>query len=169
MTSPTRYSYVGTPFGSLLLVGQEGVLTGLYLADHERARLPGAEWVPDDEAFVKVREQLEEYFEGKRQHFDLPLDAMGTPFQRETWAALQEIPFGETISYRELAQMVGKPTAFRAVGGANGRNPISLIIPCHRVIAADGTLGGYGWGLERKAWLLGFERSVAGAGTQPTR
>ena len=162
MTSSTQYSYVGTPFGSLLLVGEDGVLTGLYVADHERAPSPRAEWMPDDEPFAAVREQIEEYFEDGRQSFDLPLKTVGTEFQRTTWAALQEIPYGETISYRELAQIVGKPNAFRAVGSANGRNPISLIIPCHRVIAADGTLGGYGWGLERKAWLLDFERSVTG-------
>ncbi|MCU1343983.1 MAG: cysteine methyltransferase [Acidimicrobiia bacterium] len=158
MTWGTQYSYIGTPFGSLLLVGRQGVLTGLYLADHHRGRSPQADWQLDDAAFTAVREQIEEYFRHGRQRFDVALDLGGTEFQRRTWAALQEIPYGQTISYRELAQMVGKPTAFRAVGSANGRNPVSLIVPCHRVIAADGTLGGYGWGLERKAWLLAFEQ-----------
>ncbi len=163
MASPTSYSYVETPFGSLLLLAEDGLLTGLYLADHERCRQPRPEWVADDTPFAQVREQLEEYFEEGRQHFDVPLEAVGTPFQQATWAALQEIPYGETISYRELAQIIGRPNAVRAVGSANGRNPISIIIPCHRVIAADGTLGGYGWGLPRKAWLLDHEHSATRA------
>jgi methylated-DNA-[protein]-cysteine S-methyltransferase len=160
MTSPTRYSYVDTPFGPLLLVGEAGMLTGLYVADHHRCPPAQAEWTVDDDLFTETRRQLQEYFDGARHDFDLPLRAGGTPFQQATWAALREIPYGETISYRELAETIGRPTASRAVGGANGRNPISLIIPCHRVIAADGTLGGYGWGLPRKSWLLDFEHGV---------
>ncbi|PKM74001.1 MAG: cysteine methyltransferase [Firmicutes bacterium HGW-Firmicutes-16] len=103
-------------------------------------------------------EQLREYFEGKRKVFDLPLDAQGTKFQKKAWAELLEIPYGETRSYKDIAERVGSPKGFRAVGGANHNNPITIIIPCHRVIAADGGLGGYGGGLETKTLLLELER-----------
>ncbi len=103
-------------------------------------------------------EQLREYFDGKRKVFDLPLEAQGTEFQKKAWAALLEIPYGETRSYKDIAERVGSPKGFRAVGGANHNNPISIIIPCHRVIAADGGLGGYGGGLETKTLLLELER-----------
>ena len=105
--------------------------------------------------------QLLEYFEGKRTAFDLPLDLRGTPFQLEVWRALLAIPYGETRSYAEIARAVGRPAAVRAVGAANGANPIAIVVPCHRVIAADGSLGGYGGGLELKARLLAMERSGA--------
>jgi len=103
--------------------------------------------------------QLEEYFAGTRSEFDLPLSPRGTPFQLKVWMALRSIPPGETTSYGAMAEMIGKPTASRAVGAANGKNPISIIVPCHRVIGANGTLTGYGGGLERKAWLLNHETS----------
>jgi methylated-DNA-[protein]-cysteine S-methyltransferase len=104
-----------------------------------------------------ARTQLDEYFAGARLEFDLPLDAQGTPFQRRVWTALAEIPFGQTISYAELARRVGDVKAVRAVGAANGRNPIPIIVPCHRVIGANGSLVGFGGGLERKQWLLEHE------------
>ncbi len=104
------------------------------------------------------RRQLEEYFAGDRTTFDIPLAAEGAPFEREVWHALEEIPYGETVSYGEIARRVGQPTAARAVGTANGRNPIAVIVPCHRVIGADGSLTGYGGGLERKRLLLELER-----------
>jgi methylated-DNA-[protein]-cysteine S-methyltransferase len=107
--------------------------------------------------------QLGEYFAGDRTEFDLPLEPAGTPFQRSTWLALREIPYAETINYGQLALRVGNPKASRAVGLANGRNPISIVVPCHRVIGADGSLTGYGGGLDRKRLLLDLERRVAGA------
>jgi methylated-DNA-[protein]-cysteine S-methyltransferase len=105
-----------------------------------------------------VREQLAEYFAGERREFDVPMQLAGTAFQRRVWEELVRIPYGTTITYAELARRVGRPTAVRAVGAANGRNPISILVPCHRVIGADGKLTGYGGGVERKQWLLELER-----------
>jgi methylated-DNA-[protein]-cysteine S-methyltransferase len=116
--------------------------------------------VQDDAAFADVAAQLDEYFAGERRAFDLPMSLEGTDFQRRVWSALCGIPYGETISYGELARRVGNPKASRAVGLANGRNPIAVIVPCHRVIAADGSLGGYGGGSDRKVHLLELERST---------
>ena len=155
-----RYSRTDSPVGAVLLVGRAGVLTGLYLSDHENSPQPHADWVEDDAAFAHVRRQLEEYWAGTRTEFDVPLDLAGTPFQVEVWHALMGIPYGETISYGELARRIGKPSASRAVGAANGRNPVSVIVPCHRVIGGDGSLTGYGWGTARKAWLLEHELLV---------
>jgi O-6-methylguanine DNA methyltransferase len=129
-----------------------------------RCRAPGA---TRSEAYAPNRSairQILEYLEGKRTDFDLPLDLRGTEFQKSVWSALLEIPYGETCSYQELARRVGKPKAVRAVGSANGANPVPLIVPCHRVIATGGKLGGYGGGLEAKARLLAMERSLPGAG-----
>jgi methylated-DNA-[protein]-cysteine S-methyltransferase len=126
------------------------------------------DWVCDDAAFVEIRRQLDEYFEGQRKNFNVPLELHGSPFQVQVWTALRAIPYGQTASYAAIAQAVGRPAAVRAVGAANGRNPVSIIVPCHRVIGADGSLTGYGWGVERKAWLLAHERvcsqSVRGPG-----
>ena len=108
---------------------------------------------------ARAREQLAEYFAGKRTDFDLPLSATGTEFQESVWRALQDIPYGETVSYGTIATRVGRPTAVRAVGAANGANPIAIVIPCHRVIGADGSLTGYGGGEARKKWLLALERA----------
>lgn len=105
--------------------------------------------------------QLEEYFAGTRSEFDLPLSPRGTPFQLKVWMALRSIPPGETTSYGAMAELIGKPSASRAVGAANGKNPISIVVPCHRVIGANGTLTGYGGGLKRKAWLLNHETSAS--------
>jgi methylated-DNA-[protein]-cysteine S-methyltransferase len=117
------------------------------------------------ELFRATIQQLAEYFEGRRTDFDLPLDLSGTPFQLRVWAELQRIPYGETISYSELAARVGSPGAFRAVGAANGRNPVPIIVPCHRVIAADGALQGFGAGLEAKRILLDLENCGSKQGT----
>jgi methylated-DNA-[protein]-cysteine S-methyltransferase len=111
-----------------------------------------------------VIRQLDEYFAGARTEFDVPMTLVGTPFQRTVWAALREIPYGETVSYGQLAERIGRRTAVRAVGLANGRNPIGVIVPCHRVVGATGDLTGYGGGLERKRHLLDFERAVGGSG-----
>jgi methylated-DNA-[protein]-cysteine S-methyltransferase len=154
------YSHVETPIGQVLLAGRPGVLTGLFVASHERCPALPSAWRRDDDALAEARRQLEEYFAGTRTAFDLPLELEGTPFQVMVWSALRDIPFGETISYGELARRVARPGASRAVGAANGRNPISIVIPCHRVIGADGRLTGYGWGHERKAWLLQHERAT---------
>ncbi|MEZ9397805.1 methylated-DNA--[protein]-cysteine S-methyltransferase [Vibrio splendidus] len=113
-----------------------------------------------DELCLEASRQLDEYFAGKRTHFDLPLESKGTDFQRKAWVALSSIPYGETISYGEQAKRMDNPKAVRAVGGANGKNPFSIVVPCHRVIGANGTLTGYTGGMNRKEWLLDFERSV---------
>jgi methylated-DNA-[protein]-cysteine S-methyltransferase len=146
-----------SPVGELMLVGDGEVLSGLYMTEHRHQPPlpPGAR--RDDTAFTRTRDQLDEYFAGERLEFDLPLRMEGSPFQREVWAALREIPYGETVSYGELARRIGRPDASRAVGLANGRNPISIVVPCHRVIGASGSLTGYGGGIERKRFLLDLE------------
>jgi len=138
-----------SPVGPITLTSDGSALTGLYMQ-------PGS---TDGRCAVldAAAEQLDAYFAGSLTGFDVPLAMAGTPFQRSVWAALQQIPFGQTTSYRELALRIGRPTAYRAVGLANGRNPISIIIPCHRVIGSDGSLIGYGGGLDRKRWLLAHE------------
>ncbi|MBI4564737.1 MAG: methylated-DNA--[protein]-cysteine S-methyltransferase [Planctomycetes bacterium] len=128
--------------------------------EHPSAR-SGAGLRRDDRRLAEARRQLRAYFAGELREFRLSLALQGTPFQRRVWAGLQTIPYGETISYAELARRIGRPKAGRAVGGANHRNPIAIIVPCHRVIGADGTLVGYGGGLERKKTLLALEARVA--------
>lgn len=115
----------------------------------------------DDAILVATEQQLREYFEGRRQRFDLPLDLVGTPFQVVVWKSLAKIRFGSTISYAKEAEIIGRPTAIRAVGSANGRNPVPIVLPCHRVIASDGGLGGFSAGLPKKVWLLRHEREIA--------
>jgi methylated-DNA-[protein]-cysteine S-methyltransferase len=144
-----------------------GLLTDLVMQDQAHCTPVPDGGVRDDDFFVDVTRQLDEYFAGSRTSFDIALQLQGTPFQRAVWAQLRDIPYGETISYGELARRVGNPKASRAVGLANGRNPIAVIVPCHRVIAADGTLGGYGGGPERKTHLLELERVGAGVGAGP--
>jgi methylated-DNA-[protein]-cysteine S-methyltransferase len=156
----TVHTTVASPIGRLLLTGEGDWLTGLWMQDAGRARVPGAGWREDPVAFGAVREQLEQYFAGERTAFDVPLRMAGTDFQRRVWSALREIPYGQTWSYGDLARHIGAPDAVRAVGAANGRNPISVIVPCHRVIGADGSLTGFGGGLERKRLLLELESPV---------
>ncbi len=134
------------------------------MPQHKGWRGPEASWQKSDASFAVVREQLAEYFAGQRQQFDVPLKLAGTPFQQHVWQELVRIPFGTTITYAQLAQRVGKPTASRAVGHANGRNPISIIVPCHRVIGTDGKLTGYAGGVDKKQWLLAWERGATTAG-----
>jgi methylated-DNA-[protein]-cysteine S-methyltransferase len=149
---------VNTPLGRLLLVGDEAALTHVHLPGSTRlGSTPGAAPWPLRAAAT----QLEEYFSGKRRTFQLPLEPRGTPFQRSVWRALGAIPYGETITYGELATRVGRPKAFRAVGQANGANPLPIVCPCHRVIAAGGRLGGYGGGLWMKRRLLALEGAQA--------
>jgi methylated-DNA-[protein]-cysteine S-methyltransferase len=118
------------------------------------------DWQRDDAQWSAVAKQLREYFDGKRRDFEIPLDVEGTEFQTKVWAALRKIPFGRTASYADIARKIGKPKAMRAVGMANGRNPVSIVVPCHRVIGADGSLTGYGGGLDRKKILLDLESRV---------
>jgi methylated-DNA-[protein]-cysteine S-methyltransferase len=151
---------VQSPIGELTLASDGEALTGLYMADQRhRPELPAADR-DDDAVLAAAREQLAEYFAGQRHAFDLPLRPAGTPFQRAVWDALREIPYGETAGYGELARRLGRPGAARAVGLANGRNPIAIVVPCHRVIGAAGALTGYGGGLERKRYLLELERAA---------
>lgn len=158
--SQVRFTTFASPLGELTIVGTDDTLTGLYLSGgtHE-VRIDPA-WIEDPDAVGLARLQLDEYFAGERKTFELNLAAPGTRFQERVWRALCEIPYGSTRSYGELATAVGSPGASRAVGSANGRNPIAVIIPCHRVVAADGGLGGYGGGLDRKQLLLNLERSA---------
>jgi methylated-DNA-[protein]-cysteine S-methyltransferase len=153
------HSSVESPVGDLLLVGDGSSLTALYTAEHVRLPSPPGDRV--DRPFADVRAQLTEYFAGVRHEFDLPLAPHGTDFQRQVWAELRRIPFAETTTYGELAERIGNPRAVRAVGMANGRNPISIIVPCHRVIGSDGTLTGYAGGLAAKEWLLAHEAQAA--------
>ena len=158
-TSPTLlYTTIESPIGELLLLGDGQTLCGLYMQDGRKPATINPSWEPSTAPFAAVTEQLNEYFAAHRTVFDIPLAFEGAPFEREVWHALEEIPYGETVSYGEIARRVGQPSAARAVGLANGRNPIAVIVPCHRVIGADGTLTGYGGGLERKRLLLELEQ-----------
>ncbi len=165
-TATTTYTTLASPQGELLLAGEDGGLSGLYLPPHKGAPEVGMDWRRDDDRFSDAREQLVAYFAGTLHTFNLDLAPRGTPFQLRVWLALAEIPYGTTISYRQLAERVGNPNASRAVGLANGRNPISIIVPCHRVIGSTGRLVGYGNGLDRKQILLDLERRAVGAEPQ---
>ena len=154
-----RYTTLTTPIGELVLTADpDGAITGLYLPN----RPPDTTgWQRDDALLEPARRQLTEYFAGERTAFDLPLRPTGAPFQLQVWAALLNIPYGETASYGEIAREIGHPTAFRAVGAANGSNPIAIIVPCHRVIGSNGSLTGYGGGLPTKRALLDLEAGRA--------
>src|SRR4029077_11798180 len=162
MSTTTYYSYFDCPLGRLFVQGDGHFVTGLFLPNHNGWRGPDAAWQPSDAPFAAIREQLADYFAGKRREFDVPIKLAGTPFQLRVWQELVRIPCGTTITYAQLAQRIGKPTASRAVGHANGRNPISIIVPCHRVIGADRKLMGYAGGVDKKQWLLAWERTAAG-------
>jgi methylated-DNA-[protein]-cysteine S-methyltransferase len=154
------HTTIDSPIGDLLLVGDERGLHRLSMQGGRRPLVIDSRWVRRDDAFDDVRRQVGEYFDGARRSFDVPLQLAGNRFELLVWRALCQIPYGETVSYGQLAMQVGQPGAARAVGLANGRNPIALIVPCHRVIGADGTLTGYGGGLERKRFLLDLEAGV---------
>jgi methylated-DNA-[protein]-cysteine S-methyltransferase len=158
MMSVIQFRSVDSPVGLLTLAGRDGRLMHLRMVDQTYEPSHNG-WTPDDGAFPDAVEQLESYFAGELFDFELDLDLVGTPFQRSVWAALSTIPYGQTRSYGEIAAQIGSPGAFRAVGLANGHNPIGIIVPCHRVIGANGSLTGYGGGIDRKRALLGFERS----------
>jgi methylated-DNA-[protein]-cysteine S-methyltransferase len=151
------YTTTDSPIGELLLHGEGETLHGLYMQDGRKPVAPAPDWERDDGAFAGAREQLSEYFAGGRVDFDVPIELHGSGFQLRVWEALRQIPYGQTISYGELARRIGIPSAVRAVGSTNGLNPIAVIVPCHRVIGANGKLTGYAGGLENKRLLLDLE------------
>ncbi len=156
-----QHSVIDSPYGPLTLVADDGVLCGLYMTD-QRHRPPEETFGSRAEsAFAAAEEELEAYFAGDLKEFTLEVRLHGTPFQRSVWGQLRTIPYGETRTYGELADALGNPAASRAVGLANGRNPIGIIVPCHRVVGANGSLTGYGGGLDRKQRLLDFESGTA--------
>ncbi|WP_285508806.1 methylated-DNA--[protein]-cysteine S-methyltransferase [Actinokineospora sp. NBRC 105648] len=158
LTTTTRYTITPSPIADLMLTTDGPSITGLYmLPEHRHFPGPAADWVQDPTPFTEAKSQLAAYFAGELKEFDLPLAPRGTPFQRTVWQALTTIGWGETTTYGALAQILGNPNSSRAVGMANGRNPVSIIIPCHRVIGSDGSLIGYGGGLPRKQQLLSLE------------
>jgi methylated-DNA-[protein]-cysteine S-methyltransferase len=155
--SVTHYTKVDSPIGQLLLVGDDAGLSGLYMQDGERPARIGGDWFPAAAPFESVTAQLDEYFAGQRAVFGLRLALRGSSFQRLVWQTLLRIPHGQTATYGEIARRVGRPADARAVGWANASNPVAVIVPCHRVVGADGTLTGYAGGLERKRLLLDLE------------
>ncbi|MBL4819382.1 MAG: methylated-DNA--[protein]-cysteine S-methyltransferase [Gammaproteobacteria bacterium] len=157
------YSYLETDIGSLMLAGDGEALMELGFPSGKGARRHHRDWVLDGNPFEEIKEQLVSYFSAGRREFSIPLAPQGTDFQLQVWQALQTIPYGETLSYAELASRIGRPRAFRAVGAANGQNPIPIIIPCHRVIGSSGKLVGFGGGLDTKQHLLGLEYKSAQA------
>ena len=154
------YTTIDSPIGELLLVGDGHSLQRVSMQGGRRPTAVNPAWERRDGAFQAVRQQLDEYFEGSRRAFEVPLRLIGNEFELSVWEALCEIEYGETASYGEIAARIGHPSAARAVGLANGRNPVALIVPCHRVIGADGSLTGYGGGLERKQFLLDLEKGI---------
>ena len=157
-----KYCYLDTPIGELLLAGDE---TGLSLVGFPCGKMrqePRPDWTLDEVPFAEARTQLLQYFAGERTQFDIPLRLSGTEFQVRVLEELQRIPYGATVSYSDIAERIGRPRAVRAVGAANGRNPIPIIIPCHRVIGRGGSLTGFGGGLETKAALLRLEAENSG-------
>jgi methylated-DNA-[protein]-cysteine S-methyltransferase len=153
-----HFTYVDSPIGRLLLAGSGSSLSVIGLPSDGRARKPEAGWKPEPNGFAEACRQLDEYFAGRLQRFDLSLAPGGTPFQSKVWNALTDIPYGQTTTYGALAAAIGSPRAARAVGLANGQNPLPIVVPCHRVIGSDGTLTGYGGGLALKRYLLVLER-----------
>ena len=168
LTNTSTHTVIDSPLGPLTLVAQDGAITCLYM-DLQQHRPDDDELGEPDargreaEPFKTVSDQLDAYFAGELTTFDLPLAPCGSGFQQRVWAALQEIPYGQTESYGELAERIGSPGGARAVGLANGKNPISIVIPCHRVVGSNGSLTGYGGGLGRKKQLLDLELRVSGA------
>ena len=159
--------YETTMAGTLVLAGDGERLQHLNFVNGRHPLQVEDGWRRDPASFAGIKTQLADYFNGRRQAFDMALDPVGTPFQMRVWAALREIPYGRTVSYQWVAQRIGAPTAGRAVGAANGRNPIAIIIPCHRVIGKHGGLTGYGGGLDLKQSLLQLENSQAGLSFDP--
>lgn len=155
-----QYCYYQSPIGKLLLVGTDGVLEALYFSNSQEHVHISEDWQCDESCFQIALTQLAEYFAGTRREFDLKMAPKGTAFQKSVWQELQKVPFGQTASYGEIAERIGNKKASRAVGMANGKNPIPIIVPCHRVIGKDGSLTGFGGGLEVKRQLLKLENDV---------
>lgn len=151
------YCYLETPIGELLLAGENDELCMIGFPEGSMRREPESDWIYNEKPLAEARRQLRDYFEGKRKEFDLPLRLSGTEFQVSVLEALQKVPYGATVSYGDIAQRIGRPRAVRAVGAANGRNPIPIVIPCHRVIGSSGDLTGFGGGLDTKEALLRLE------------
>jgi methylated-DNA-[protein]-cysteine S-methyltransferase len=164
--SQRSHAMIDSPIGPLTLIAQDGRLAGVHMEitryEPGAGELGAAVASESDPVLAAAAKQLDAYFRGELTSFDLPLSLDGTQFQRCVWAALQSIPYGETISYGELARRIGQPSASRAVGLANGRNPVAIVVPCHRVIGADGSLTGYGGGMDRKRFLLALEQRASG-------
>ncbi len=156
------YSYVDSPIGPLLLAGDGEALSLIAFSRGKKSRGAEQDWQRRDDVFGQARRELGEYFDGRRRDFDLPLRPEGTEFQRDVWDALRTIPYGATCSYADIARKIGRPKASRAVGMANGSNPLPIVVPCHRVIGANGSLTGFGGGIETKRFLLELERSHSG-------
>jgi len=155
------HAFIDTPIGPLLLVGDGTGLTGIGLPERGKPAKPPPGTMESKSKLLAAARQFDEYFAGTRLQFDLPLHPSGTPFQLEVWGALLAIPYGETTSYADIARRIRRPRAVRAVGAANGANPLAIIVPCHRVIGSHGDLVGYGGGLPIKRWLLAHERKYA--------
>ena len=158
---PTRYAWYDSPVGRLLLAGDPAGLTLISFPSGSRTRRPAPGWQRDDDALTAAISQLADYFAGTRQTYSLPLRPAGTAFHQSVWSALRDIPFGATISYGELARRIGQPSAARAVGAANGANPLAIVVPCHRVIGADKSLTGFGGGIDTKRFLLAHEARLS--------
>jgi len=156
------YTYFESPVGPLLVAGDHDRLRVISFPSGSKARKPKPAWQHAEEPFREVRRQLDEYFEGRRRQFDLPLEPEASPFQSRVLNALRGIPYGETRSYKDIALALGHPQAVRAVGSANGSNPLPIVIPCHRVIGSNGSLTGFGGGLDTKRFLLDLERRHSG-------
>lgn len=158
------YQWIESPVAPLLLTASNSGLSGLYLEGQKHFPKISADWTasPELPIFARAQAQLNEYFAQERQTFDLSLDPQGTRFQRQVWQYLRQIPFGETTSYGAIARALGKSGAAQAVGAANGRNPISIIVPCHRVVGSSGQMTGYAGGIDKKQWLLRHEQRVVG-------
>ena len=163
MKTGIQYDLVASPLGTMLLVASGDALTGIHFEGERYQPAIGADWrrTPDHLLLRAAQAQLDEYFAGRRTRFDLPLARIGTPFQRAVWTAIAAVPYGATIAYRELAARAGRPDSVRAAGTATGRNPWTIVVPCHRIIGANGALTGYAGGLERKRALLALEAQHA--------
>jgi methylated-DNA-[protein]-cysteine S-methyltransferase len=156
-----HYCHYHSPIGKLLLIGCDGVLEELHFPNSQGKKTIPDDWQYNEASFEEALSQLTEYFAGKRQNFDLKISPEGTAFQKMVWQELQNIPFGKTVCYGDIAERIGKPKASRAVGMANGKNPLPIIVPCHRVIGKNGSLTGFGGGLEIKKQLLKLEESTS--------
>ena len=155
-----NYQSLDTPIGRILVAGKNNALAEIRLPAGRRSAKPDPDWKESRYRLGRILTQLREYFAGKRKSFDIELIPQGTPFQRQVWRQLRRIPFGHTISYADLATRIRQPNACRAVGAANGRNPVPIVVPCHRVIGSNGKLTGYGGGMPAKLWLLRHEGAL---------